>query len=544
MREVGARLAERPGRASRAFLGGATRPANGMLDAFPWCQRFSTQLLRVRPGELSLGVDIDRIQFEKADHERFRAQLRSGLVALEELLARPGFGAGAPSIGAELELNLIGADAQPLLLNEAVLAETHDPRLTLEINRYNLEINSTHVPLALASFTALEQDLDDALERVRRTARSLGGRVVTIGILPTLGMRDIASDALSDRLRYRALSNRLRELRGGRPFPVRIQGEELLSFEADDVTLEGANTSFQMHLRTEPRDFARLYNAAQLATGIALAIGGNSPTFLGKRLWEETRIALFRQSVDDRFDSTEDDWRPARVSFGHGWVRRGAFEIFEEGVAMHSTLMPIVTTEDSIACVRAGGLPRLAELRLHAGTVWRWNRPVYDDAEGGHLRIELRALPAGPTVVDAIATSAFMIGLTLGMAETADRWIHWITFGQARRNFYQAARHGLDAELSWPTECAPSEPRVASELVFSLIPIAARGLREAGVDEHDISRLLGIVETRAATRITGARWQRLALDRFASSPRPEAAMVTLYDTLSVEGQPVHTWPLP
>jgi hypothetical protein len=491
-----------------------------------------------------LGIEIDHARFEASEHERFRAKLREGLVALEELFARPGFGVGPRTVGAELELNLVGADGRPLLVNEEVLAEAADPRLSLEINRYNLEINSVHTDLAGASFTLLERDLEDALAKVRSAAGSLGGRVVPIGILPTLGPLDVAPDVLSDRRRYRALSHRLRELRGGRPFPVRIEGEELLTFDADDVTLEGANTSFQLHLRVAPSDFARTYNAAQLATSAALTAGCNSPTFLHKRLWEETRVALFRQSVDDRVDGTEDDWRPARVSFGHGWVRSGALEVFEEEIAMHSTFLPIVGDEDPIACVRAGGLPKLSELRLHAGTVWRWNRPVYDDAEGGHLRIELRALPAGPTVVDAVATGAFLLGLTLGMARDADRWVRWITFGQARRNFYRAARHGLDAELIWPVDCAPVTPKRAGDLLPSLIPIAERGLTEAGVDPHDVDRLLGIVETRVASGITGSRWQLAALDRLASSPRREADMLDLYARLSEEGQPVHTWPLP
>lgn len=499
---------------------------------------------RAAPSEVRVGAEIDHFEFDASEHARFRERVRAGLDALEVLLARPGFGVGPSTIGAELELNLVGADAQPLLINEAVLAEAADPRLTLEINRYNLEINSAHLDLRGASFTALERDLCDALDRTRRAARALGGRAVAVGILPTLRPLDVASDVLSDRPRYRALSARLRELRHGRPFPVRIEGDEVLTLDADDVTLEGANTSFQVHLRVRPEDFARCYNAAQLATSAALAIGANSPTFLGRRLWEETRVALFRQSVDDRIECLEDDWRPSRVTFGHGWVRRGALEIFEEAVSLHATLLPIVGTEDAMAIAREGGLPKLSELRLHAGTVWRWNRPVYDDAEGGHVRIELRALPAGPTVVDSVATAAFLLGLTLGLSTDAERWVHRITFGQARRNFYRAARFGLDAELIWPGDGAPTSPRLASELIPSLLPIAERGLRDAEVDGHDVDRLLGIVETRLASGVTGARWQKLALDRLSASPRREAAMLDLYATLSEEGQPVHTWPLP
>ncbi len=484
-----------------------------------------------------MGIEIDREHFEDAEYTKFGARLREDLQALRELLARPGFGEGPASIGAELELNLVDAEARPLTLNRAVLADTHDPRITLEIARFNLEINTLPVLLAGQPFSALEAQLRESLTETANAAARHGGRVATIGILPTLEPSDLLPDALTDGCRYRALSAGIRRIRGG-AFPIRIEGRDVLSLDADDVTLEGANTSFQVHLRVSPAQFARTYNAAQMATAVALAIGANSPTFLGHHLWDETRVALFRQSIDDRIEASENDWRPARVSFGHGWARLGAEELFAESVAMHAPLLPLLSDEDPLACVRAGRIPRLSELRLHNGTVWRWNRPVYDDAGGGHLRIEMRALPAGPSVVDSIATAAFLLGLTLGLAPRADTLVHELTFGQARRNFYEAARFGLGAELLWPvSEGLSPQPLKAVALVPQLLPIARRGLLERGVEADEIDRLFEIISARVAAKMTGAEWQRRTLARTGCP-----SMLEQYLAHSASGQPVHLWP--
>jgi hypothetical protein len=365
-----------------------------------------------------------------------------------------------------------------------------------------------------------------------------------IGILPTLREADLQSSSMTDMCRFRALSAGIRRLRD-RPFEVAIDGDDPLSLSCDDVTLEGANTSFQVHLRVAPADFARVYNAVQIATAPVLAVAGNSPLFLGHRLWEETRIALFRQAVDDRGDP-DAEWRPARVSFGHGWVRRGAYELFAETVAHHPPLLPVMSDEDPMACVARGGVPTLAELRLHHGTVWRWNRAVYDPAGEGHLRIELRALPAGPSIVDMLANAAFLVALTLRLARDADRLTVGLTFGQARRNFYAAARAGLDAELLWPSDDPPSpRPVRASELVRRLLPLAHEGLAAAGVDDAESTRLLAIIAARANARMTGSRWQRRVLELVAPG-RDEggacAAMRERYLAGAASGAPVHCWP--
>lgn len=492
-----------------------------------------------------MGLDIHKEQFDDGDREVFSAKLRACLAALREVSERPGFGEGEASIGAELELNLVGDDLRPANVNRAVLADTLDDRLTLEVDKFNLEINARPFPLAGAPFSRTAQDLSEALASAREAASKHRVRVVPIGILPTLHEEDLGPEVLTDGRRYKALSAGLLHLRKS-SFPLCIRGIDELSLSADDVTYEGANTSFQVHLRVAPGQFARTYNAAQLATGLVLAVSGNSPLFLGRRLWDETRIALFRQSVDDREAGEGDDVRLSRVSFGHGWVRRGALELFEESVHLHEPLLPVCSDEDPLAVVRLGMTPKLAELRLHHGTVWRWNRAIYDDAGDGHFRVELRALPAGPTVSDMAANAAFLVGLTLALRDDADTLVTRVTFGHARRNFYAAARHGIDAELVWPA--GGSTPRLSPALALAahLVPLARHGLVTGGVDPDEADRHLAVVSHRIAARTSGARWQRRTFEASLARGNPPfraaAEVLARYADLSESGAPVHTWP--
>ena len=494
-----------------------------------------------------MGLAIDRDRFDAEDQRRFAARLRESLAALEALLRRPGFGDGPASLGAEVEFSLVDAEGRPRPVNEAVVAEAGDSRLTLELNRYNLECNSRPVPLAGEPFSALAAEIAEVLDAATRAAGRHGATPVLVGILPTVGPADVAREAMTDIPRFRALSRAIRGLRHG-PFELRIAGEDPLVAALDDVTAEGANTSLQVHLRVTPAAFAATHAAAQIATAPALAAAGNAPLFLGHRLWEETRVALFKQSVDERGELPR-GWHPAaRVSFGHGWVREGVHELFAESVALHAPLLPVVGDEDPMACVRSGGVPRLDELRLHHGTVWRWNRAIYDPADGGHLRIELRALPSGPSIVDMVANAAFLVGLTVGLREQVAWMLPALPFEHAHRNFYRAAQLGLDAELLWPSGDAPSpRPVAARELLPTLLPLAQRGLVEAGVAGEEAARWLAVIADRVACGQTGARWQRealAALERGRGREEALSALVLRYQAESAAGRPVHEWKKP
>jgi hypothetical protein len=492
-----------------------------------------------------MGIEIDREHFAPAEYARFRERLSACLSALEGLLARPGFGAGETTLGAELEVSLVDAAARPLPMNREVLAGTFDPRLTFELDRFNLECNLRHGPLAGRPFEALRWQITGAVAEMNRAAASHGGRIAMIGILPTLREADLDRETMTDSMRYRALSTALRGQRGG-PFRVSIHGEDHLHVTSEDVTFEGAATSFQIHLRVRPEEFATSFNAVQMATAPVLAAAGNSPIFLGRRLWEETRVALFKQAVDSRDDGFRSQVEP-RVSFGRSWVDESALELFSESVALHPPLLPVLDAEDPTAVTEGGGVASLRELRLHQGTVWSWNRPVYDAAEGGHLRIEMRALPSGPTPTDMLANAAFFVGLALHLRPQAREWAQGLPFADAHNNFYRAAQHGLRTELLWPPEPgAPPARMPAQELALLLLPLAQAGLDGAGVARDDSEPLLALLERRIALGMTGARWQREMLARLRTTSPPDEALAALLErslALCAEGEPVHTWPI-
>jgi gamma-glutamyl:cysteine ligase YbdK (ATP-grasp superfamily) len=495
-----------------------------------------------------MGLAIEREDFTPEDYRRFAQRLAESVEALRRVLRRPGFGTGPRTVGAELEMFLVDSAGFPLPVNRQVLGQTVDPRVTLELDRFNLECNLRPGPLVGRPFTALRAEFEDALAEVRRAAATQGAGVVVTGILPTLREADLGPGALTGMPRYRALSAAVRRRREGTPLKVAIAGEDSLTLLWDDVTLEGANTSLQFHLRVTPEEFARVYNAAQLVTGPVLAVSTNSPLFLGRRLWDETRVALFRQAVDDRSDQSEDSPQPhARVTFGHGWVRESALELFSEAVSLHEPLLPVTGPESPLECVAHGKLPKLDELRLHQSTVWNWNRAIYDPHAEGHLRIEFRALPAGPTVVDMVANGALLLGLSLGLAEQMDGLLPAMPFYCAKENFLRAARKGMDAVMLWPSELAPSpRPVPAAELVLQLLPVARQGLVSAGVDPGEVDEMLGIIEARVTARRTGAGWQRQVLARLEEKmPRVDAlaALLERYRQHAETGAPVHTWPV-
>ena len=488
---------------------------------------------------------MTRERFDERDYARFRERLERCLSDLAQLLERPGFGAGPVTIGAELELFLVDEAAMPLPRNQAVRALAADPRITLELNQFNLELNASPTMLAGRPFTALAGELGQLLARVGDAARTHRGRIALIGILPTLSEAHLDMGVVTDAARYRALDRGLRRLRRG-PCQIRIAGDEPFELTSEHVALEGANTSFQVHLRVAPGEFTRIYNAVQLATAPTLAAAGNSPTFLGHRLWEETRIALFKQSVEDR-DSRGPRRGPPRTALGTGWLRGGALELFTESVRLHEPLLPHTVGPASSGPRTPPDAPPLDELRLHQGTVWRWNRAVYDPASGGHLRIEMRALPAGPTVPDMLANAAFLIGLTLWLAGQDQRWTYALPFERADHGFYRAAQYGLAAELSWPAGRGGRVRMVpAVELVPELLPAARQGLLGAGVAAAETDRLLGLIGARVATGQTGAAWQRATLaaaERGRSRDQALAVMLDRYLSCAATGQPVHTWPV-
>ena len=486
-----------------------------------------------------MGIELTQSDFGPADYASFQQKLSENLAQLQCVLSQPDFGEGAPSLGAELELYLADDSGQPAFLNQEIHQRCHDPQLTLEQNRYNLS------PCALAAspLEAMESEMVSAVHTVDAVGRDMGGSTVAIGTLPTLSPSDFGIHSITERRRYRALMAQLVKRRGD-AFEIDINGLDPLHMAQTDIALEGANTSFQVHYRVSPAQFANTFNAVQLVTPLVLAVAANSPTLFGHRLWRETRIPLFKQSIDTRVRDRYAWNEPARVNFGHGWVRDGAFELFSEAVRVYPPLLPQCGSE---SIDDASAAPALDELRLHQSTIWLWNRPVYDPVAGGHLRIEMRALPAGPSPVDMMANTALMLGLTEASRTRVDELLPAIPFNVAEYNFYRAAQYGLDARLVWPGRSQfGCVERPVREVFEQVLPIAREGLLAIGMSASSSDRYLAIIEQRLALGRSGADWQLASVARREAQTNAREAlrhMLADYMRYSNENRPVHAWPL-
>lgn len=461
-----------------------------------------------------MGRDVEVFEITDEDRKNFAARVHDCMDALKQVLAKPGFGEGPISLGAELEACIVDEQGDAAPINQQILKDLNDPLFQHEINKFNLEFNMSPVPAKGTPFTSMREEADEALHRALDVAGSHNAKLMLTGILPTLRSENFGEEFMTDVGRYHMLDRELYKMRG-ESFKINIDGKDPLKYECDNVTLEGANTSFQVHLRVEPDRFADTFNATQVITPLALALAANSPLFLGHRLWQETRVALFRQSIDYR-QRDETNWRqPSRISFGYGWVRRSVYELFSEAVALYPSLFPLLGDEDPLDVIKAGKLPKLDELNLHMGTTWPWNRAVYSAADGGHLRIELRSLPSGPTLVDMMANAAFFIGLIIGLRENVESMLPYLPFRFAEYNFYRAAQSGMDANIIWPTprQRQPVE-RPIIDVIRSLLPLMDIGLGELGVDDAEIKIYKDNIENRLRARITGAGWQLMMLEKY------------------------------
>jgi gamma-glutamyl:cysteine ligase YbdK (ATP-grasp superfamily) len=490
-----------------------------------------------------MGDDVDSIEFTRQDRQCYREKVRRCLDVFARMLTESKFDFERPMTGLEIEFNLIGAGHDPAMRNAAVLRAIANPDFQTELGQFNIEINVPPRELAGKSMQDLESGLRASLNDAEARSRSQGAHIVMIGILPTLTAADLTSDALSANARYALLNQQIFAARG-EDLHIAIDGADKLSTYADTIAPEAACTSVQFHLQVSPQAYANNWNAAQSIAGVQLALGANSPFLFGKQLWRETRIALFEQATDTRPAELKSQGVRPRVWFGERWIN-SIFDQFEENVTYFPALLPICEDEEPAEVLGRGDTPRLQELRMHNGTVYRWNRPVYDVFRGKpHLRVENRVLPAGPTVVDILANGAFYYGLLRVLAEE-DRPI-WtrLSFAAAEDNFYAGARHGINAQIYWPG--LGEVP--ATELVLrKLLPLAYQGLDRWGMDPAIRDRLLGIIEQRCTSHVNGAEWQVNTFHRIDDDKRPLDRRDSLREMLGryVEhmhsNEPVHTW---
>lgn len=490
-----------------------------------------------------MGREPTRTELRPEEIRAFTKGLLTDLQALESMLLRELFETGKRRIGAEQELFLIDTGGRPAPVCTELLEELPDEEFTTELARFNLEINLPPIDFEPGCFVELEEQAAHRVGLVAETAKHHDADVLLTGILPTLIPSDAALENMTPRRRYRTLNDVLAQLSGG-AYRLQIEGADELHFVHDSVMLEGCNTSFQVHLQVAPDEFAKLYNITQAITAPVLAACVNSPLLFGRRLWAETRIALFQQSIDTRRTTPHLREVTPRVRFGERWVDSSVLEVFREDIARIPALFAGESPADPFEELEAGRIPRLEALQLYNSTVYRWNRPCYGITGGKpHLRIECRVLPSGPTIVDEVANAAFWVGSVLGAVEEYGDVRERISFGDTRANFLAAARRGLSSGFTWLDGRIVSAPRI---ILDEVLPMARRGLAGAGIATAEIDKYLGIIESRVERRRTGAGWLRHSLEEMGDAgSRVERMAALAIGSLNrqISGAPCHEWDL-
>ena len=207
--------------------------------------------------------DVRGVADEGQAREFTKAVLRD-VQALEMLLERGLIETGKRRFGVEQEMFLVDERGAPAPVAEQVLSRIDDDRFTTELARFNLEANLPPGLLEGDFLDTIHEQVSDAVGVADETARSLGARILLIGILPTLRVSHLTVDNMSPVPRYLELNRSALRLKGGREFTIFIRGLEVFEESFDNLMAEAANTSLQLHYQVEPATFARDYNTAQL----------------------------------------------------------------------------------------------------------------------------------------------------------------------------------------------------------------------------------------------------------------------------------------
>ena len=469
-----------------------------------------------------MGQEISVSHFKYHDFHRFDRLIEREMLVLHQWFEEGRFSERRAIGGLELETWIVSEQGDPLPVNEVLLERVNSPDVVPELSRFNVEFNVEPQPLAGRGLELLASEMDRTWKACDRVGAGMGASVMAIGILPTVTEQHLSLRNISSSLRYRALNEQTLRLRQGRPIRLNIEGRERLQTEHHDVMLEAGTTSLQLHLQVPLREGVRFYNASTILSAPLVAVVANAPFLFGRALWEETRIPLFEQAVD------VGGGRFPRVSFGSGYAERSLEECFVENRAHYPVMLPLAMDDAS---------EHLAHVRLHNGTIWRWNRALigFDGPGRPHLRIEQRVPAAGPTTIDMAANMAFYFGLVEALATSPMPPEERLLYSTARANFYLAARYGLDAELVW----LDKQPVSVRELVLQqLLPLARQGLTQLDVSEDLADRLLGVIEARVAGGQNGAVWQRRFVERYG---RDMPLLTREYRNRQRAGGPVHTW---
>jgi len=486
---------------------------------------------------------------DKDQMRRFVKSLLKDVQAMEYMLHNQMFESGITRIGAEQEMVLVNNKTmKPAPIAMEILDKLHDkPWLETELAKFNLEITTDPKVFTTDCFSALEKEIEQKLSIISTELNKHDSSLLLTGILPTFRKNDLELHNLTPKERYKALMEAINSQLIGNNFELRIFGIDELQIRHSSPLLEACNTSFQVHLQTDANDFVKLYNLSQTLAAPVMAICANSPLVFGKRLWHESRIALFQQSIDVRTSHDHFRERSPRVSFGSDWLDESIIEIFKEDISRFRILISSDIEEDALALIQENKIPKLRALQVHNSTVYRWNRPCYGISDNGmpHLRIENRVLPAGPTIKDEVANACFWLGCMVGMAAEIDDIRKHIDFVDTRDNFGKAAKYGIDTNFTWFND----EKISACELVKTqLLGYARKGLKLKGVNQEDIDTYLGIIEARADAHTNGSRWLLRGFTKLRKEATPDEALSTITHAIinnqKNNDKPGHEWPMP
>jgi gamma-glutamyl:cysteine ligase YbdK (ATP-grasp superfamily) len=478
-----------------------------------------------------MGQEVHTEVYQLADFELFRQRLAMETRLLEQLIIKGACSECAPIAGFEIEAWLLDDDMRPAPYNASYLSSFNNPLASAELAKFNVEFNTPPVPLTGHALSQLHHDLLNTWLQAEQHARQMQLHLLMIGSLPTLRQDDLHLGNMSDMHRYRALNEQIQKTRN-KPIHLDIQGREHLKIDHHDVMLEAAATSFQLHLQCPLSLAPFYYNASILASAPMVALCANAPFLFGKDLWHDTRIPIFEQAVGIGGFGGVAQGPLWRVGFGSGFARHSIFECFAENLAHFPIILPeCFDTEPE--CFQ--------HLRLHNGTIWRWNRPLIGFNEDGtpHIRIEQRTPSAGPTVIDSVANAAFFYGLCQNLCEELQtQQGPLLAFSQAKDNFYQAARHGLEVNIVWFDE---QKQRLSVLLENELLSRAALGLKSLHINQADINQYLDIIRQRVASLQNGSTWQRRFMQKY---PSDFVAMIRCYLDNQRRNRPVGEWEIP
>ncbi len=476
-----------------------------------------------------MGREIDHSSFTPEEHQSFRSRLVDETRSLEKLLRDGAFSTAAGTCGLELEGWLLDRNWQPAARNEAFLEGLNDPFVVPELSRFNFEINATPQAPSARMFRSIHNQLNQIWERCDKAAGRLGLVPLHIGTLPTLRDNVMTLANMSPMQRYYALNEQVLRNRQGSPLDIDISGlRDRLQVRHEDVMTEAATTSLQIHVQLDPNNAVRYFNSAHILAAPMVASCANSPYLFGHELWEESRIPLFEQSVAVPAFYDQEGHLVERVTLGTHYLSESVLELFRENCDAFPVLLPMLYADSS----------HLEHLRLHNGTIWRWNRPLidFDDAGRPTLRLEHRVAPGGPSLPDVVANIMFFYGLLHYLARLEEPPEHRLGFGHATANFYQAARYGLAAPVFW---LDGHEYQLQDLLRDELIPAASATLEDLGVAPEDVELYINrIFAERVAGGQTGAAWQRRFVEKHGAD---FAALTRAYFENQSKQMPVHLW---